>query len=432
MFTDCPYCGFPVALDDDGLPLPRCPNCAQRLRAGADAPDAQAATAAQEAGDGSDPVRAAPDHAAAPAAAEARAIAPPASDPARPAPQASPDAGEAGDPPATPGVAAAPPAPPAAPPAPAAPAPAAMLPVAAQPVAPQARTDADASSGNAAQGDDTGVAAASPNGPYATSAAASGSVHGADTDPAIAAPPAHPAGTRASGATAMQDDTSRAPDAIPGTHAAQAPADADTAATTTVDAALPVPHPAPADPAATPSPPVARRRNAGAAPSFARSAARAPAVSGKRRALEAGAVVGLLLLLALQLLLADRARLAADARWRPVVAALCGALRCALPVWREPAAFRVVERDVRAHGAGVLRVSARIRNEARWAQPWPALQLTLSDTHGREVATRIFQPREYLGAAPSQPELASGQDASLSMEIVEPGTQAVAFTFDFR
>src|SRR5688500_988630 len=32
MFSNCPYCGFLVALDETGQPLSRCPNCAQRLR----------------------------------------------------------------------------------------------------------------------------------------------------------------------------------------------------------------------------------------------------------------------------------------------------------------------------------------------------------------------------------------------------------------
>lgn len=139
-------------------------------------------------------------------------------------------------------------------------------------------------------------------------------------------------------------------------------------------------------------------------------------------------------MLALQLLLADRAALAADARWRPVVASLCGALGCALPPWREPSAFQVVERDVRADPAraGVLRVSARLRNDARWAQPWPMLRLTLSDVHGRAVAARAFAPREYLGGAPTQSGLGSGQSATLSLQIREPGAQAVAFTFDFE
>ena len=57
----------------------------------------------------------------------------------------------------------------------------------------------------------------------------------------------------------------------------------------------------------------------------------------------------LALALVLQILLANRASLAADARWRPVVGGLCSVAGCTLPPWREPDAFTMIERDVRAH-----------------------------------------------------------------------------------
>jgi hypothetical protein len=146
------------------------------------------------------------------------------------------------------------------------------------------------------------------------------------------------------------------------------------------------------------------------------------------------AIALLSLLLVLQLLLADRANLARDARWRPAMSALCGALHCTLPAWREPAAFTLLDRDVRPRPGmpGVLRVTATFRNDARWPQPWPALLLTLSDLDGRAAGARVFTPREYLGAVPTQATLASGQSAMLSMDVMEPGPRIVAFTFDFR
>src|SRR5699024_7359212 len=100
---------------------------------------------------------------------------------------------------------------------------------------------------------------------------------------------------------------------------------------------------------------------------------------------EIAVVAGLATLLAAQLLLADRSRLAADAGWRPVLATLCGALRCSLPAWREPAAIAIEQRDVRPapEQPGVLQVNALIRNDARWPQAWPRLTLTLSDIDGR-------------------------------------------------
>lgn len=146
------------------------------------------------------------------------------------------------------------------------------------------------------------------------------------------------------------------------------------------------------------------------------------------------AIAALALSLLLQILLADRAQLAAEARWRPVVSALCAVLRCEIPAWHEPAAITLVRRDIRPHPSrpGALHVTANFRNDARWAQEWPVLLLTLSDVDGRAVGARAFQPREYLGHAPADAFLASGQAAEVAMDILEPAPGVVAFTFDFQ
>lgn len=167
-------------------------------------------------------------------------------------------------------------------------------------------------------------------------------------------------------------------------------------------------------------------------PSFARSADGSARPARERWLIIA--VLALAFLLVLQLLLADRARLAANAQWRPLLATLCGALRCELTPWREPSAFTLLQRDVRQHPTqpGALRVSATFRNDARWPQPWPRLQLTLSDVNGRPAGQRRFEAREYLGGAPGQAELASGETATVAMDILEPAPQIVAYDFRFR
>jgi hypothetical protein len=440
MFTECPYCGFLVALDTQGQPLPRCPNCAQRLRdAGIDEAGHEAAPQNVGAGLPPDPAGNAagePDIApASPAVASVAAqpavavpLASPAADPAAASKAETPDGSE------TPSVSA---------PADASPEPAtrpAAVPDAAQPAVPD--TAAPATAFPEANAEPTHAAGATA--PDSNAHAAPTSAGDAPVDaPAetVTDPPAAPRAAPPDPAT-IDSATHPATDADPAAGAAASGKDVHGAAPepgALHDSVAPpgVALDAHADPQPPPDAtaavvPPAQTRTTRAAPSFARAPRLAPAISRKRRVLETAAVGGLLLLLGVQLLLADRARLSADARWRPVVATLCGALGCTLPAWREPSAFRVVERHVRAHGAQVLRVSARIRNDARWAQPWPALQLTLSDAHGRAMATRIFQPREYLGGAPAQSSLGAGQDVALSMDVVEPGPQAVAFTFDFR
>ncbi|KAF1015064.1 MAG: hypothetical protein GAK31_02552 [Stenotrophomonas maltophilia] len=161
-----------------------------------------------------------------------------------------------------------------------------------------------------------------------------------------------------------------------------------------------------------------------------------------------GLVTALELLLVLQIILADRARWAADAGSRPWVAALCGVLRCSLPAWHEPTAFTMTSRDIRPLPGhpGVLQVQASIRNDAHWAQAWPDLRLALSDADGRVIGVGVFTPSQYLAgaddtatqehavlkqASSEQAVLEPGQSARIAFRVREPAASTDAFTFDF-
>lgn len=185
-------------------------------------------------------------------------------------------------------------------------------------------------------------------------------------------------------------------------------------------------EPVEAPPASEPEPAPAAATTASTGPAFA-----APTAAGRGR-WRWPLIALLALLLGLQILLADRARLAADPGWRPVVENLCGALGCTLPAWHEPTAFLMLDRQIRpADTPGALRVDATFRNDARWAQDWPALQLALSDADGRVLGSAAFTPEQYLGAAPAT-RLAPGQSAQASFLVREPAPGTVAFSFEFR
>ncbi len=165
------------------------------------------------------------------------------------------------------------------------------------------------------------------------------------------------------------------------------------------------------------------------APRFATQTASPLRASGRSWAL----LAALALLLGAQLLLAQRAALATDARWRPLLLMVCGVLRCQLPAWHDPAAFEMLERNVAAvSGApGTLAVSARFRQQARWAQAWPILQVQLLDADGRVLAVGRFAASDYLGHAPDAPLLAPGREVQARVHVREPPGGAVAFQFDF-
>lgn len=166
------------------------------------------------------------------------------------------------------------------------------------------------------------------------------------------------------------------------------------------------------------------------APRFVRPLA--PVVPGAPRWLWAVAA-GLGLVLGVQVLLADRARLAASADTRPWVETACSLLGCALPAWQEPDAFTMLERQVLpAPGQpGVLQVEASFRNDARWAQALPLIELTLSTADGQVSGQRIFSPAEYMGSDDPQ-RLAPGQSVQARLLLAEPQPAADAFHFRFR
>ncbi len=139
------------------------------------------------------------------------------------------------------------------------------------------------------------------------------------------------------------------------------------------------------------------------------------------------------LLLALQILLADRARLAEDPRWRPVLETLCGTLGFSLPAWDEPAAFTMLDRKVQPapQQAGALRVDATFRNDARWSQAGRRCRWRCPTPTAASSAAACSSRPSTLGAPPTT-LLSPGQSAQVTFVVREPAPGTVAFSFEFR
>jgi len=84
-----------------------------------------------------------------------------------------------------------------------------------------------------------------------------------------------------------------------------------------------------------------------------------------------------------------------------------------------------------ASGDGRLVVRASLTNRASFAQPHPILRLELDDRFGATVATRDFEPADYL-KDPSQATrlLAPGSMAEAELLLADPGTEAVGYRLD--
>ena len=117
---------------------------------------------------------------------------------------------------------------------------------------------------------------------------------------------------------------------------------------------------------------------------------------------------------------------------RPALARICAALGCELLALRDTPAVKILARDVREHPKlqGMLLVNLTLSNSAKAAQPFPTLQLDLMDLTGQAVASRRFQPHDYLDASVNiEQGMASEAPVHIVLEVAEPKKRVKGFEF---
>lgn len=113
---------------------------------------------------------------------------------------------------------------------------------------------------------------------------------------------------------------------------------------------------------------------------------------------------------------------------RPVYRAACALLPCTLPMTGPAREVAVLDVAVRAHPsvAGALVVEAAVRNESTSSQPFPQLELRLSNVAGEVVAARRFAPAQYLGGRyPPGAPLPAMTRVLAVVEVRRPPVEAV-------
>lgn len=122
------------------------------------------------------------------------------------------------------------------------------------------------------------------------------------------------------------------------------------------------------------------------------------------------------ILLALTILLAQafhryRAELAVQVPGiRPQLEAACRILRCQITLPRRVELMSIEASDLQAdpRREGIIVLNAVLRNRARFAQDYPALELTLTDEGDRPLLRRVLGPRDYLDPTRAPLLLAEG------------------------
>lgn len=140
----------------------------------------------------------------------------------------------------------------------------------------------------------------------------------------------------------------------------------------------------------------------------------------------------LLIALGLQIIIVEREALAKHAAWRPAVSQLCLLAGCQLSSWRQPDAFVPVHQSITADPdqEETLIVQLSFRNSASWPQPWPQIELALTDINGQVIGLRRFRPKDYVNSS-RDAEIKANQTVSVEIAVQEPAGKAAGFRFDF-
>lgn len=115
---------------------------------------------------------------------------------------------------------------------------------------------------------------------------------------------------------------------------------------------------------------------------------------------------------------------------RPALAALSDALGADMPLPRhsEWMSIETSELQIDPGHHKLLALQATLRNRAAYVQAYPALELTLTDTHDKVVARRVLQPDEYLPPSGLLDEaFAANADLELRLWLEASGINAAGY-----
>jgi predicted Zn finger-like uncharacterized protein len=118
---------------------------------------------------------------------------------------------------------------------------------------------------------------------------------------------------------------------------------------------------------------------------------------------------------------------------------ICQQVECKNAALRDPSKIELVSRNVYSHPGekNALMVNVTMKNNANFAQPYPVMQIEFSNVRGGTVAARRFLPSEYLPVESRQAGteqrrlLLPNASSSITMEIQDPGKQAMTYEFNF-
>ena len=146
--------------------------------------------------------------------------------------------------------------------------------------------------------------------------------------------------------------------------------------------------------------------------------------------------LGILLLIVVgiaQAVYYQRYTLIDEPRFQQQVLTLCELVPCGETEFSSIRQIKLLERNVFTHPvtSNALMVTGSFVNQAPFEQKLPNMLVSLFDIQGSLIANRVFKPTEYLQADRNRNSLLSGKPVQFRLEIVDPGTDALTYEFEF-
>ena len=113
---------------------------------------------------------------------------------------------------------------------------------------------------------------------------------------------------------------------------------------------------------------------------------------------------------------------------RPALETFCRALGCDLPLPRHADRISIEASDLQidTSRSGMLLLTATIQNRAPYAQAWPLIELTLTDTQDTAILRRVLAAEDYLPAGAERTAIAAHGEIGLRLWL-ETGINAAGY-----
>jgi len=113
---------------------------------------------------------------------------------------------------------------------------------------------------------------------------------------------------------------------------------------------------------------------------------------------------------------------------RPLLVSACDALGCSVPRPQKPELAAIETSDLAPAEGEQLLLTATLKNRAPFAQEYPHLELTLTDTHDQPLLRKVLQPADWLPAGKRPADgFAAREEVPVKLLLEAPGIPAVGY-----